>query len=67
MTRTKTTSIYDLDKGDVVIPHTAEYQEWIVEEIVKLDLRYEPFRITWNNGTVTNHARHAHFRVKVGK
>lgn len=62
--RTESTSILDLQVGDVVIPHTAEYQEWTVADITDTGARRNPFRITWGNGEKTYHSARAFFSVK---
>jgi hypothetical protein len=64
MARTRSTSILDLEVGDVVIPHTAEYQEWPVKEITDTGRRNNPIKITWGNGETTHHSAKARFSVK---
>lgn len=66
MARTRSTSILDLEEGDVVIPHTAEYQEWPVAKIEETSLRRSPVKITWGNGDTTHHSYDAWFSVKTG-
>lgn len=64
MTRTRSTSILDIEEGDIVIPHTAKYQEWLVAKIEDTNLSRTPIKITWENGSVTHHSFRARFSVK---
>lgn len=66
MTRTVSTSILQLQEGDVVIPQTAEPQEWIVAEVVETGLRRNPFKIVWLGREATYHSARATFAVKAG-
>ena len=62
--RTHSVKIWDLKAGDVVIPHTAEYQEWPVVSITRQGVQRIQYKIVWANGEKTWHGSRASFRVK---